>query len=188
MIITITKEQIKDVANIHKSNLPSILSSYPLRFIEKFYHYQLHDKNILLGYQSEGKLLGFAFGTYRVDQIYSNFMSENKIYFVFNTVLAVLNNPKILLFFLAKIFKKQYESPCKTQFVYMSLKKENEGSGIGYLLCLAFEKALKTDYYELEVDEKNPALKFHLRNKCFVVNEYNNLIEKKFLLGKNLKK
>lgn len=186
MIIKITKDDIKEVAEIHKSNLPSILGNYPLSFIEKFYKYQLDDDNIILGYKSSEKLLGFAFGTYNVDKIYDNFIAENRLYFIINTLFVVIKNPRILLFFVAKFFKKQYVSPCKVQFVYMSLRKENEGSGIGYLLCLEFEKHLKTDYYELEVDEKNPALKFHLRNKCFIVNEYNNFIEKKYLLGKKL--
>ncbi len=187
MIQEITEKDLKQVAEIHKKFLPSILQYYPLSFIEKFYSYQLKDDNILIGYWSENELLGFAFGTYHVDETFNKLKNDHLLYFIWNSLKVLIFNPKLIFFFAAKLLKEQYVSACKVQFVYMALLEKAQGSGIGFLLTREFEKKLKTDYYELEVDEKNPALKFHLKNKCFVVNEYNNIIEKKFLLGKKLK-
>ena len=55
------------------------------------------------------------------------------------------------------------------------------------MLTKEFEKRLKVDYYEMEVDVKNPGHKFQFKNGAFVVHELNNIIEKKLLLGKHLK-
>ena len=48
MILELEEKHIAEVAKIHKENLPSFLTEFPLSFIEKFYHLQITRKNQLL--------------------------------------------------------------------------------------------------------------------------------------------
>ena len=49
------------------------------------------------------------------------------------------------------------------------------------------EVGKSVDYYELEVEKNNPALRFYQKNNFFTVSEINGILEKKYLLGKRLK-
>lgn len=190
MIKLINKQHIEEVAKIHKENLPSILTYYPLSAIKRFYKVQFDNNEILIGYESHGKIVGFAFGTENVDHVFPNFISSNRTQFLIDTTKAIFTNPKLIFFFLNKMFSKTESSDCKAHFVYMSLNKELKGSGIGFLLTKEFEKILKERNlisYEFEVEANNPAMRFHLKNKSVIVKEVNNLLERKFIFRKDLK-
>lgn len=191
MILNLTKEDIKQVVNIHKNNLPSLINFYTHDFIEKFYlhHLQKADDTILVGYKEEGKLHGFVFGTLDINDMFGSFISQNKTYFVTQTFLALLKHPKYLLYifqsFLAKGFQ---QGDSTTQLVYVAVEQKYKGSGIGKKLLEGFEQELiKTkNYYELEVEQNNPALQFYKSKGFKVIREMNNILEKKYLMGKHL--
>ena len=85
MILELEEKHIAEVAKIHKENLPSFLTKFPLSFIEKFYHLQISRKNqLLLGVFENEQLAGFVFGTDDVEKLYEDFIQENKFYFYFN--------------------------------------------------------------------------------------------------------
>ena len=189
MILKLEEKHIVEVAKIRKENLPSFLTKFPLSFIEKFYHLQISRKNqLLLGVFENEQLAGFVFGTDDVEKLYEDFIQENKFYFYFNTFKTLLFNPKYLLLFLGKFLAKTYVSPCKRQLVYIAVDSKTAKKGFGISLLKAFEKEWEQfGYYELEVESKNSAFNFYKKNGFFLVHEANNWVEKKYLLGKNLK-
>lgn len=188
MIKPIEKQHIKQIAKIHKENLPSFLTAYSLSFIERFYDQQLGKENHLFLGDFDGDILqGFVFGADNVDLLYSDFIMKHKIYFYLNTILAFLNAPKYIMIFGAKFFSKQYESNCKRQLVYITSDKKLGKKGVGTRLLRAFEENWeKYGYYELEVDVKNDAKQFYEKNDFVLVHEYKNWLEKKLLMGKFL--
>ncbi|GAB0155128.1 hypothetical protein CHRYSEOSP005_03880 [Chryseobacterium sp. Alg-005] len=188
MIIKLNQSHIPQIAKIQKTNLPSFLSAYPLKFIETFYEFQLKQNDyILLGEMEGSQLLGFVFGTYDVEKLYDTFIDRKKGYFIWNTFITLIFNPKYLLLIFAKYFTKQYSSDCKTQLVYIATDKSMKNKGIGKKLLQAFEKELKnTEYYELEVESNNDANHFYNKNGFFIVHTYNNFFEKKYLMGKKI--
>lgn len=188
MIIKLKAEHISQVAKIHKKNLPSFLTEYPQSFIEKFYYFQIQRENqLLLGKIENGKLLGFVFGTDNVEKLYDHFISENKAYFYMNTFKTLLFHPKYFLLFAAKFFSKSFVSECKRQLVYIAVDQNLKTKGIGSELLQAFEEKWKeVNYYELEVESENKAYDFYLRKGFHIVHQYNNWVEKKYLLGKYL--
>ncbi|MCU7614261.1 GNAT family N-acetyltransferase [Chryseobacterium sp. GMJ5] len=188
MIKELSEKDLFQVAKIHKENLPSFLTEYPLSFIEKFYYFQIKRENqLLLGKIENGKLLGFVFGTDNVEKLYDNFISENKSYFYMNTFKTLLFHPKYFLLFAAKFFSKSFVSECKRQLVYIAVDQNLKTKGIGSELLQAFEEKWKgLNYYELEVESKNKAFDFYLKKGFYIVHQYNNWVEKKYLLGKYL--
>lgn len=188
MIKHLTEEHLQQVATIHKKYLPGILSFYSKNFIAEFYKFQTKNtSNFLLGEVNEGKVLGFVFGSYEVDKIFDEFITENKFFFFFQTILAIITHPQYLIYIFSKFLKKEYVSPCKTQLVYIAVDKVNKQKGTGQKLLDAFEQELESDYYELEVEKNNPAYKFYEKNHFTVVKSIDNLLEKKYLLGKKSK-
>ena len=84
MILKLEEKHIVEVAKIHKENLPSFLTKFPLSFIEKFYHLQISRKNqLLLGVFENEQLAGFVFGTDDVEKLYDDFIQDNRFYFYF---------------------------------------------------------------------------------------------------------
>lgn len=189
MILKLEKHHIAEVAKIHKENLPSFLTEFPLSFIEKFYQLQISRKNqLLLGVFESEKLAGFVFGTDDVEKLYDDFIKENRFYFYSNTFKTLLFNPKYFLLFLGKIFSKTYVSQHERQLVYIAVDSKIGKKGFGSSLLNAFEEEwAQFGYYELEVESKNSAYNFYKKNGFFLVHEANNWVEKKYLLGKNLK-
>lgn len=189
MIVKLTKQHISQVAKIHKENLPSFLSQFPLRFIEKFYAFQLAKENqLLLGEIEDEQLLGFVFGTDDVEKLYDDFIAQHQLYFYFQTFIALLFHPKYIFLMLGKALSKGYVSQNKRQLVYIAVDLKTGKKGIGTKLLQAFEEEWKeVSYYELEVESNNKAYAFYKKNNFFLVHEYNNWVEKKLLLGKNLK-
>lgn len=192
MIRTITEKDTKQVAEIHKKFLPSIISFYSLGFIEKFYTHHLHSENktrIFLGYFEEEKLLGFVFGTHQLDLLFDNFLKENRLYFIKETLKALLGHPIYFVHLFGKIFQKTAGSQSQSQLVYIAVDQKLSKKGIGKTLLEHFEREAKktVDYYELEVEQNNPALGFYQKNDFITVSELNGILEKKYLLGKHLK-
>lgn len=192
MIRTIAEKDIKQVAEIHREFLPSIISFYSLGFIEKFYCHHLHSANdtrIFLGYFEGEKLLGFVFGTHQLDLLFDNFLKENRLYFMKETLKALLSHPIYFVHLFGKVFQKTTESQSQSQLVYIAADQTVGKKGIGKALLEHFEKEAKktVDYYELEVEQNNPALGFYQKNDFITVSELNGILEKKYLLGKHLK-
>lgn len=189
MIRKIEAQHISQVAKIHKENLPSFLTEFPLSFIENFYKSQLNNTNNLLIGDFDGEnVQGFVFGTDDVDALYGNFIAQNKIYFMLNVIFTLITHPKYILLFASKFFSKSFESPCKRQLVYIAADQKLGNKGIGSRLLTAFDEAWEQyQYYELEVESKNNALQFYEKKGFFLVHEYNNWVEKKLLMGKKLK-
>lgn len=189
MIRQLTEKDIADVAKIHKEILPSFLTEFPLSFIEKFYHFQIKRENqVLLGAFEKEKLVGFVFGTDDVEKLYDHFIQKNKIYFYFQTLKTLLFNPKYFFLFVGKFLSKSFVSPCKRQLVYIAVDPKTGKKGFGRALLEALEIEWKDhSYYELEVESENKAYDFYKKNGFFLVHESNNWVEKKFLLGKDLK-
>lgn len=188
MILNIQEQHISQVAKLHQENLPSFLSEYPLSFIEKFYHQQLkRNKQLLLGDFEDGELRGFVFGTDHVENLYKDFITDHQFYFYFQTICTLFFNPKYILLFASKFVSKKYVSRCKRQLVYIAVDAHAGKKGVGTSLLKALEEEWKDmKYYELEVEANNKAFCFYKKNGFFLVHEYNNWIEKKYLLGKNL--
>lgn len=190
MIRNIQKKDILQVAKLHKKNLPSFLAEYSISFIEKFYNFQLNkESELLLGEFDESQLLGFVFGTNDVEKLYAEFIRLNRFYFYFETLKTLLLHPRYLVLFLKKaVSKPNFTSNCKRQLVYIVVDPTQGKKGIGKNLVTALETAWNgVDYYELEVESQNNAYDFYLRNGFFLVHEYNNWVEKKFLLGKQIR-
>ncbi|MFC6267088.1 GNAT family N-acetyltransferase [Frigoriflavimonas asaccharolytica] len=192
MIQEITEIDLKQVAEIHKKFLPSIIAYYSVEFIEKFYKNHLLAKKgtrIFLGKFEEGKLLGFVFGTHELDLLFDDFLKNNKGFFIKETMVALVKHPVYFIHLLGKIFHQKIENQCQSQLVYIVVDQNFNGKGIGKILLEAFEKEAKktVDYYELEVEKNNPAFGFYKKSNFITVSEINGILEKKYLLGKNLK-
>jgi ribosomal protein S18 acetylase RimI-like enzyme len=192
MIKDITEQDIAQVAEIHKKFLPSIISFYSLHFIEKFYLHHLYfdEKNrIFIGYFDGRKVLGFVLGTYKLDRLFADFLKKNRYYFVTETLKALLKHPEYFVHLFGKIFQKTLKIQSQNQLVYIAVDQLYGKQGIGKKLLEGFEKeAMKSiSYYELEVEKNNPALGFYKKNNFKTVSALNGILEKKFLLGKDLK-
>lgn len=189
MIRKLESKHIPDIAKIHKDNLPGFFSMFPLPFIEKFYEMQLKRKNqLLLGAFLEKQLVGFVFGTDDVEKLFENFIKEYRLLFYSNTFRALLYDPKFALLFLGKTFSKKPDSVCKRHLVYIAVDGKVGKKGIGTILLNAFEEEWKAyGYFELEVDSKNKALDFYKKNGFTLVYELNNWVERKYVMGKQLK-
>lgn len=192
MIFNLTKEDISQIVKIHKNNLPSLINFYSTSFVEKFYLHHLNkvSDTILVGYKEEGELYGFVFGTLDIEDMFGSFTTQNKMYFVKQTLLALLKHPKYLLYIFQSFLSKGFQKgDSKTQLVYIAVDQKYKGSGIGKKLLDGFEKELikYKDYYELEVEQNNPALQFYQKRDFKIVREINNILEKKYLMGKALK-
>ena len=75
MIKKLERKHIPEVATVHKGNLPSFFSEFPLSFIEKFYEMQFRRKNqLLLGAFVNEQLVGFVFGTDDVEKLFNDFI------------------------------------------------------------------------------------------------------------------
>lgn len=192
MIFNLTKEDLTDVVNIHKNNLPSLINFYTNDFIEKFYlhHLRKEDDTVLVGYKEGGELYGFVFGTLDVEDMFGSFTSQNKTYFIKQTLLALIKHPKYLLYIFQSFFAKGFQQgDSKIQLVYIAVDQKRKGLGIGKKLLEGFEQELKKtkDYYELEVEQNNSALQFYTSKNFKIIREINNILEKKYLIGKKLK-
>lgn len=192
MIKTIAGKDIKQVAEIHKKFLPSILSYYSSDFIEKFYDYHLSSKkgnHIFLGYFNQEKLMGFVFGTHQLDLLFDGFLNDNRSFFIIETLKALLYHPVYSIHLLGKFFQKTMPNQSQSQLVYIAIDKSHHKKGIGKMLLDGFEKEAKelVDYYELEVETNNPAAEFYRKNGFVTVFELNGILQKKYLLGKYLK-
>ncbi|MBF8457729.1 GNAT family N-acetyltransferase [Kaistella sp. G5-32] len=192
MIEKITEKDVRQVAEIHKKFLPSIISFYSVDFIEKFYSYHVSsdkEKKIFLGYFDETKLLGFVFGTYQVDLLFDDFLKKNRFYFIKETMKALIKHPIYFVHLLGKVFQRTAETQSQNQLVYIAVDQSYGKKGVGKMLLVGFEKEAKksVDYYELEVEKNNPALGFYQKNNFVTVSELNGILEKKYLLGKHLK-
>lgn len=192
MIIKLSELHISEVVHIHKKNLPSLLAFYSNKFIEKFYKHHLNkpDDTILLGFQKEDILCGFAFGTFDLKDMFGSFIKENKVFFFMETLKTLVRYPKYLLYIFQSLFSKNDTSKdSNTQLVYIAVDKRFEKMGIGKSLLDAFDVAVLAErsYYELEVEQNNPALGFYKNNGFFIIREINNILEKKYLMRKNLK-
>lgn len=193
MIIDITEKDIKDVAYIHKNFLPSIICFYSLVFIEKFYNFHLQDKSekkIFKGYKLNNRLVGFVFGMDNVENLFNKFIRSNVIFFIKETIIALLSHPQYLYFIITKIFERNETDKSNIQLVYIAVNKNIGIKGVGSTLLFDFEKELRNYdcyYYELEVEQNNTAFEFYRKNNFFIVKQIKNPLEKKFLLGKKLK-
>ncbi len=192
MIQEITEKDIKQVAEIHKKFLPSIISFYSTDFIEKFYRHHLFsnkETRIFLGYFDEENLLGFVFGTHQLDLLFDDFLKKNRPYFIQETLKALVKHPIYVVHLFGKVFQKTAESQSQSQLVYIAVDKTYGKKGIGKMLLEIFEKEARksVDYYELEVEKSNPALSFYQKNGFITVSKLNGILEKKYLLGKHLK-
>lgn len=189
MIKKLERRHIPQLAKIHKNNLPSFLSEFPLSFIEKFYELQFERQNqILLGAFMEKRLVGFVFGTDNVEKLFEDFLSKHWLLFYRNTFLALFTNPKFALLYLAKSSSKTANSTCKRHLVYIAVDSKTGKKGFGSALLNAFEDGWKQyEYYELEVDSNNEAYEFYKKNGFFLVDESNYWVGKKYLMGKHLK-
>lgn len=192
MIVNLQKKDIPDVVNIHKKNLPSLINFYSDSFITKFYEHHLDksDQTILVGFRQNSELCGFVFGTLDIEDMFGSFISNNKLYFIKQTLLALMKHPKYLLYIIQSFFSKAFQQgDSKIQLVYIAVDKKYKGSGIGKNLLEGFENELikYKKYYELEVEQNNPAFEFYKKKGFKTVREINNILEKKYLMGKNLK-
>ncbi len=192
MIKGVTKKDVRQVAEIHKKFLPSIISFYSVDFIEKFYSYHEssnNEKNIFLGYFEEGNLLGFVFGTHQLNLLLDDFLKKNRFYFIKETMNALVKHPIYFVHLLSKVFQKTAETQSQNQLVYIAVDQSYGKKGVGKMLLEGFEKEAKKsiDYYELEVEKNNPALGFYQKNNFITISELNGILEKKYLLGKHLK-
>lgn len=192
MIKEILEKDLKQVAEIHKKFLPSIISYYSSDFIEGFYKYHLISKKescIFLGYFEGENLLGFVFGTHELDLLFDDFLKNNRISFIKETFLALMKNPVYFVHLVGKIFQETMPNQSQSQLVYIAVDKNYNKKGIGKLLLEGFEKEAKksVNYYELEVEKNNPAFGFYQKNNFITVSELNSVLEKKYLLGKHLK-
>lgn len=192
MIVLLNEEHVSQVAKIHKNNLPSLLALYSARFIEDFYKHHLAKKNdtIFIGFEQENVIVGFVFGTYDIKDMFGSFISKNKVCFFTETLKTLMKHPKYLLYILQNFFTKNDTSKdSETQLVYLAVDHHFEKKGIGKILLESFEKTVfkEKSYYELEVEQNNLALNFYKKNDFFVVREINNILEQKYLMGKNLK-
>lgn len=192
MIKNITDKDLQQVAEIHKKFLPSIISFYSADFIAKFYRHHLFSKNetrIFLGYFEEENLLGFVFGTHQLDLLFDDFLKNNRSYFIKETLKALVKHPIYFVHLFSKVFQKTAENQSQSQLVYIAVDKTYGKKGIGKMLLESFEKEAKksVDYYELEVETNNPALSFYQKNNFKAVSELNGILQKKYLLGKQLK-
>ena len=191
MITDIDEKYLKQVSQLHKKNLPSIISFYSEEFIHKFYRFHLTKKSgktIFKVFQEEEKLIGFVFGTYELNKLFDDFINENKTFFITETLKSLIAHPIYFVHLIGKIFGKKTSSNCQTQLVYIVVDSKKNGRGIGKKLIESFEESVKknVDYYELEVEKNNPALQFYLKNNFKIVEEINSILEKKYLLGKRL--
>ena len=191
MILPILPEDLAEIAKIHKENLPSLLAHYPVEFIERFYMHQLKKKSsVFIGFKTKDEPAGFIFGTTDLQALFKSFIAEDRKYFIQETCKVLLKKPRYFLY-LAESFlgKKSNSEDSSTQLVYIATKKSKEKKGIGKQLLETFEAEMKSraDLYELEVEQNNPALGFYQKNGFYVVREINNILEKKFLMRKNLK-
>jgi len=191
MIEFLSKNDAAAIARIHKENLPGILSIYPVSVLKEFYELQLSNasKNFALGFFENRKLQGFVFGTYRVDEIFNDYIKSAFYYYLFQTFVSFLKNPKLLVYYLKAFFSKKRSSFCPVQLVYIAVDQNSKKKGIGQQLLDAFENELSRNninYFELEVEQNNPALRFYRKNNFETILEINNWMEEKFLLGKEL--
>lgn len=192
MIQAVRLQDTPQVAALHKKFLSSIISFYSLDFIEKFYKYHLSsppEKRIFIGFFEEGKLLGFVFGTHELDLLFDDFLKQNRSYFIKETLIALVKNPVYIIHLFSKIVQKNPEVQSQSQLVYLVVDRTFAQKGIGKMLLENFENEVgkSVDYYELEVEKNNPALRFYQKNNFFTVSEINGILEKKYLLGKRLK-
>lgn len=192
MIKDVTKKDVRQVAEIHKNFLPSIISFYSLDFIEKFYFHHLSsnkEQRIFLGYFEEGDLLGFVFGTHQLDLLFDTFLKTNRFYFIKESLKALVKHPIYFVHLLGKVFQRTAETQSQSQLVYIAVDQSYSKKGVGKMLLEGFEKEAKksVDYYELEVEKNNPALSFYQKNNFVTVSELDGILEEKFLLGKDLK-
>lgn len=192
MIVKLTSSDVSKVVHIHKNNLPSLINFYNYEFIEKFYihHLNKQDETILIGYKENSELLGFVFGTLNIKDMFGSYMAKNKTYFIKHTFWAILKNPKYLLYIFQKFFSKDsQQDDSQVQLVYIAVENKYKSLGIGKKLLSGFEAELQKvkSYYELEVEQNNPAFSFYKSQNFTVVREINSILEKKFLMRKNLK-
>lgn len=192
MIVNLVKEDLTDVVRVHRKNLPSLINFYSGDFIRKFYLHHLNKggDTVLVGYKQAGELCGFVFGTSDIEDMFGSFTAQNKLYFIKNTVLALLKHPKYLLYIFQSFVSKGFQKgDSKNQLVYIAVDEKHKGSGIGKKLLEGFENEMgkSQDYYELEVEQNNPALAFYKSKNFKIIREINNILEKKYLMGKSLK-
>ena len=134
-------------------------------------------------------MLGFVFGTHELDLLFDDFLKQNRSYFIKETLIALVKNPVYIIHLFSKIVQKNPEVQSQSQLVYLVVDRTFAQKGIGKMLLENFENEVgkSVDYYELEVEKNNPALRFYQKNNFFTVSEINGILEKKYLLGKRLK-
>lgn len=192
MIVNLLKEDLPEVVRIHRNNLPSLINFYTADFIRKFYLHHLNKGNetVLVGFKEDGELCGFVFGTSDIEDMFGSFTAQNKLYFIKNTLLALLKHPKYLFYIFQSFVSKGFQKgDSKTQLVYIAVDAKYKGNGVGKKLLEGFEDELRKsqNYYELEVEQNNPALDFYKSKNFKIIRQINNILEKKYLMGKSLK-
>jgi GNAT superfamily N-acetyltransferase len=179
------KAEISDYQSIAETHLKSFnnffLTSLGKRFLEVFYRSCLKSREavVVVGYDTNGKLSGFALGTINTRGFYRRILFSNFFTFSIEAVRLALTKPFSVIRLARNLSKNGYSPGHEncSELLSIATLPEVAGKGIGKKLLENFEcevrksgieiNTLTTDYYN-----NSEALGFYLKSGYKIENDF----------------
>lgn len=163
MISRLGKEHVKEVAQLHRTNLTGLLTRLGRPAIKAFYEGAVKTSSAIgFVYIERNLVRGFVLGSIHPGSLKNEALQKNPFDTLAGICLGVLRRPSILVFLL-KSFRGPDEGTYDRdapELTYIAVSGEKRGAGIGAALVNAFTNDLRSsgiNAYELSVDDGNQA-------------------------------
>src|SRR5215207_1646992 len=157
-------DQLKQLAQLHRSVMHTLLSDLGLPVVLRYYQIARSDNSVvgICALDRSKKIIGWAMGSPHPDRINSELRSP-LLWFAFQMLRVLVTRPLILLQLISSVLSSSAEAEMKSDAVeltYIGAAADQRGKGLGKDLLNAFiEMSRETDYRSvaLSVEKDNEA-------------------------------
>ena len=159
----LTKEQLRNLAQLHYSLMRTLLSDLGLPFVWRYYQIAQVDSTVIgiCAISSSGQLFGWAMGSPHPDRITSKLRSP--LYWFFLQMLRItLTHPVVLWQLISSVFSAGHSDVKEgtVELTYIGVAADQRGKGVGEMLLHAFFQESRSRGYRsviLSVENQNAA-------------------------------
>lgn len=143
---------LPDVARLHESALPILLSKMGYPFVLRYFQAAANDESVIGFYalSETGRLIGYVVGSPRPDQINSQ-LTRPRLWFIGQCLRLLFTRPSVLaqaVISSLTLSKQVADKENAIEVVYMSVDPSARGQGLGRALMQAFHDASRAAGYK----------------------------------------
>ncbi len=143
---------LPDVARLHESALPILLSKMGYPFVLRYFQAAARDESIIGFYalSESGKLIGYVVGSPRPDRINAQ-LTRPRLWFIGQCLRLLFTRPAVLaqaIISSLTLSKQVVARENAIEVIYMSVDPAARGQGLGRALMQAFHDASRAAGYK----------------------------------------